>query len=359
MTTASLSPLTGEPLVSVMIVNYNYERFLPEAIESVLSQTYQNFEIIVCDDGSTDKSREVIARFAQQDPRIKSIFKQNAGVAAALNDAYQATTGEVIAMLDADDLFEPRKLELVVEKFRPGGRLGMVVNTLTKVNSHGETIGRIPEFGELDRGDLREKLLHSAAHWSVAPTSGIAFRRACAERVYPIPETQFRTEADAYMCTVAPLYYAVDVIDTPMTIYRVHSSNVTASTSMDVKFCERIMSAGERVFSILSSAAEKEGWKVNSLIDNPTYCEMSIIRLYLLRKSFGARAKAILDLLRAASRVRTADRLKTATKALILSSAVLLPQALGKRVIDAVYLPNPLKRMLSQLLRRRKNNEQR
>lgn len=334
-----------------MIVNYNYERFLGEAMESVLRQTYQNFELVICDDGSEDNSRQVIERYAAGDPRIKPIFQENGGVGAALNAAYGATSGEIIAMLDADDLFAPEKLARVVEKFRPGGRVGMVLNALSKIDSTGKIVGRIPQFGELDRGELRDRLLRTAAHWSIAPTSGISFRRECAEYVFPVPAKEFRTEVDSYMCTIAPLYYAVDAIDEPLTTYRVHSSNVTAPSTIDVKFCEKIMNAGERVFRVLEATAREHGWLVTKLEHNPTYCEMRLVRDYLN----GADRK-VLDqgrrrLTEAASRVETADRRKTRTKAAALELATILPRPLGKRIINMLYLPGSLKLFGGRLTR--------
>ena len=351
-TLRQLPPLGEKPLVSVMIVNYNYERFLPEAIESVLRQTYQNFEIVICDDGSKDNSRDIISRYAAQDPRIKYIFQENGGVGVALNSTYRASSGEIISMLDADDVFLPEKLERVVQKFVPGGRVGTVLNALTKVDSDGKVIGSIPQFGTLDRGELGERLLQSAAHWSVAPTSGVSFRRECAEHVFPIPDKQFRTEVDGYMCTIAPLFYAVDAIDEPMTIYRVHSSNVTAVSAIDVRYCDRVMNAGERVFAALSARAAQHGWRVTKLEHNPTYCEMRLIRDVLTDAPRSERIAHIRELREAAARVRTADRSKTLAKARLLGAAALLPTAAGKKIIDAIYLPNRLKTFGSSIARR-------
>jgi glycosyltransferase involved in cell wall biosynthesis len=293
----------------------------------------------------------VISRYAEKDSRIRPIFKENGGVATALNATHKASAGAIITMLDADDLFLPEKLARVVERFSPGGRVGTVLNTLVKVDTVGREIGRIPEFGSLDRGELREKLLRSAAHWAIAPTSGISFRRECAERVFPIPELQFRTEADGYMCTMAPLFYAVDVIDEPMTVYRVHSSNVTASTSITVKSCERIMSAGERVFAVLSAAASANGWTVTQLEDNPTYCEMRIIRDYLAGASSQQTTKNVRQLYRAADRVESSDRKKIKAKAHLLSLAARLPRVVGAKIIDRIYLPHPAKRLAGALVR--------
>jgi glycosyltransferase involved in cell wall biosynthesis len=346
-----LSPLGANPLVSVLMVNYNYGHFIGAAVESVVAQTYRNFELIICDDGSTDNSRDIISGYAQRDERIKPIFKANGRVAAALNAAYRVSSGPIVTMLDADDLFQPQKLERVVEKLSGGGRVGMVFNTLTKIDAVGKEMGRAPEFGAFDRGELRERLLASAAHWSVGPTSAISFRRECADIVFPIPEEQFKTEADAYMCTVAPLYYAVDVIDEPLTLLRIHSSNLTSTTSMNVAFCEKIMNAGERVFAVLSAIAAKHGWPVTKLEHNPTYCEMRLIRDYLRGDAWSTTSRNIRDLRAAAARVHTADQRKTRAKATLLTLAAMLPQPLGRPIIDSIYLPSKSKQIASKVVR--------
>jgi hypothetical protein len=345
---ATLPPLQASPLVSVLIVNYNYERFLSSAIESVLQQTYENFEIVICDDGSTDGSRDVIRRFAEMDRRVDYIFKENAAVAAALNDAYRASTGEVIAMLDADDLFEKEKLARVVERFRANQRVGMVLNGLRKIDSDGRDIGRIPQLGRFDRGELRESILQSAGHFSAAPTSGLSMRRACAARVFPIPEADFRTEADGYMRLVAALFYAVDVVDDLLTVYRVHSSNVTAATSIDLRWAERTLSATRRVHAAIATVAQEHGWAVAPLEKNFDYCEASAVHDFL-RGAGRTRAFAnIRRLHAAANRITTPDRAKIQMKAAILSTALLAPFAIGKRMIDGIYLPGALKRVLGR-----------
>jgi glycosyltransferase involved in cell wall biosynthesis len=100
----------AQPLVSVLIPCYNAGRWIRETIESVLNQTWQNIEIIVVDDGSSDDSVAVIKHF--DSPRIKLIQQPNAGAASARNRALSESKGEYIQYLDADDLLSPRKIEL-------------------------------------------------------------------------------------------------------------------------------------------------------------------------------------------------------------------------------------------------------
>jgi glycosyltransferase involved in cell wall biosynthesis len=105
-----LQPL-GQPLVSILINNYNYGHFLADAIDSALAQTYPHVEVIVVDDGSTDHSRAVIANYGD---KIISVLKANGGQASAFNAGFAAAQGEIICFLDADDICLPTKVAEVV-----------------------------------------------------------------------------------------------------------------------------------------------------------------------------------------------------------------------------------------------------
>src|SRR5437016_10401011 len=99
----------SEPLISAVIPSYNYGHFITDAIESALGQTYPHVEIIVVDDGSTDDTREQLAPYSE---RVCYIHQENGGLSAARNTGIRAAKGEWIALLDADDVWHPRKLEL-------------------------------------------------------------------------------------------------------------------------------------------------------------------------------------------------------------------------------------------------------
>src|SRR3954469_17707313 len=102
------------PLVSIIIDNYNYGRFIGDAIDSALAQTYANKEVIVVDDGSTDNSREIINGYSG---RIQSVFKNNGGQSSALNAGFAASHGDVVYFLDADDVLFPDAVENVIREF--------------------------------------------------------------------------------------------------------------------------------------------------------------------------------------------------------------------------------------------------
>src|ERR1041385_3866377 len=99
----------NSPKVSVIIPTYNHAEYLPEAIQSVLEQTYPDFELLIVNDGSTDHTGEVVQQFT--DPRIHYLEQENRGATAARNTGICASSGELIALLDADDLWHPEKLQ--------------------------------------------------------------------------------------------------------------------------------------------------------------------------------------------------------------------------------------------------------
>ena len=97
--------------ISIVITNYNFGRYLGDAIRSALDVRWPDKEVIVCDDGSTDDSRDVIESFGD---RIKKVYKANGGQPSAANAAFPLTTGDIIFFLDSDDLLLPQAAEVVV-----------------------------------------------------------------------------------------------------------------------------------------------------------------------------------------------------------------------------------------------------
>jgi glycosyltransferase involved in cell wall biosynthesis len=101
---------TTQPTITVIIPTYNYAHFVEQAIQSVIDQTYQDWECIIVDDGSTDGTRDVAARFVDSDDRISYVFQENKGLAAARNTGLKLARGRFIQFLDSDDLIEKEKL---------------------------------------------------------------------------------------------------------------------------------------------------------------------------------------------------------------------------------------------------------
>ena len=102
------------PLLSVYITNYNYGNYITQAIESVLNQSFQSFELFIIDDGSTDNSKEIIESYAQH-PKVKVIYQQNKGLNITNNIALRLANGKYIMRLDADDYLVVNALEKMID----------------------------------------------------------------------------------------------------------------------------------------------------------------------------------------------------------------------------------------------------
>src|ERR1051325_1151561 len=106
------------PTVSVLLPVYNAERYLESALQSVLGQTFSDFEVIAVDDGSKDNSKKILERFAANDPRIRVISRPNTGIVGALNDGLAVARGEFIARMDADDVALPGRFQAQLDYLR-------------------------------------------------------------------------------------------------------------------------------------------------------------------------------------------------------------------------------------------------
>ena len=130
------------PLVSVVIPAYNAEKFITATLESVLSQTYQKIEVVIVDDGSRDKTVEIVREFAAKDKRIILFQQSNSGVAAARNLAIQKSKGEYIAPIDADDIWYPEKIEKQVKcMLQASPSVGLVYTWTAHIDEEGLLTG--------------------------------------------------------------------------------------------------------------------------------------------------------------------------------------------------------------------------
>lgn len=224
-----LLPLEGatllqqNPLVSVIIGNYNYGHFIAEAIDSVLQQTYRHFELIVVDDGSTDGSREVIRAYGEN---LTAIFQPNGGQGAAFNTGITQAQGEIVCFLDADDYYHPDKLSKIVAAFRDHPQWVQISHGRIAVDRQGNHVGLGSKTH--NQGDVSQLLLQWG-RYAMAITSALAYRRQVLERVLPIPTTRSEA-ADTYLTAVVPFYGEVGCINEPLMFYRIHGNNLQART---------------------------------------------------------------------------------------------------------------------------------
>lgn len=223
------------PLVSIVVDNFNYARFLRRSLDSALAQTWPSTEVVAVDDASTDGSQEVIRSYGA---RIVPVLQpRNGGQAAALNAGFAASRGDLVIFLDADDWLYPDAAARVAAAWTPGTAL--VQYRLHLVGAGGERIDLYPapeaSFGS---GDVVPRLLSVGRHDGTV-TSGNAFARATLAAILPIPEADFRISADGYLVTVAPLHGRVASIDEPLGAYCVHGDNLWSGGASGAALAER------------------------------------------------------------------------------------------------------------------------
>jgi glycosyltransferase involved in cell wall biosynthesis len=209
------------PLVTVLIDTYNYGQYIKEAVESVLAQEFprEQREILVIDDGSTDDTAERLTKYGSA---IRYLRKPNGGQASAFNFGFAEARGEILATLDADDLWLPQKLQYVCEVFEKNPDAGMVYHRTylwrgaeqTDYDSYFvEVSGRVPES--------RISLLR----YPMVGTSCLAFRRGALSKLLPVPEA-LRSQADAYLTALVIFVAPVAALPEFLAKYRLHGANL-------------------------------------------------------------------------------------------------------------------------------------
>ncbi len=140
-------------MVSIITPAYNVQDFISASIQSVLSQTYSNWEMIIVDDGSTDQTYEIIERFSIKDKRIKPLkHNKSLGAGRARNTAIEFATGDFIAFLDADDLWKPNKLELQL-KFMKENNAAICFSSYELIDEEGNKLNKtVQALPRLDYG---------------------------------------------------------------------------------------------------------------------------------------------------------------------------------------------------------------
>ncbi len=209
-------------LVSILISNYNYAQFVAASIESAAGQSYPNVEIIVVDDGSTDRSVETISALQARIPSLRLVVQENAGQAAAMNRAFALAKGRYVVFLDSDDLLDSDAVSEAVAAVRPD--TAFVQYYLRTVDGLGLPTGLHAFSHMVESGDMFRQIL-SSGHFRFMPTSGNLFVRAALGAVFPIPEKQWRICADTFLVAAAASAGRVETLPKILGSYRTHGAN--------------------------------------------------------------------------------------------------------------------------------------
>jgi len=171
--------MSKNPIVSVQMPVYNAERYVAEAVESILAQTFEDFEFIIIDDGSTDGSLAILEAYARRDGRIRIISRENRGLVATRNELLGKSTGQYCALLDADDVAMPTRLSRQVEYMEQHPQCVVVGSRALLIDSNGEPIREMVDLFTHEQIDNQH--LEGGSSQIINPTAMI--RREAVENV--------------------------------------------------------------------------------------------------------------------------------------------------------------------------------
>lgn len=331
-----LSPFPQRPLVSVLIANYNYARFLPAALDSLLAQTYDHWEAVVLDDGSTDGSADVVRTYAARDARIRIAEQPNRGQNAAVNACYRELTGDVVCLLDSDDTFDRMKLEQVVDAFRTNAPSGVAIHFAEVIDADGHALD-ITLNSRLDHGWLGDTVFDRGGCVYVPTTSCMSFRREVIDGLMPMPPEQKR-DADGYLGMAAQLLTPFVRIDAKLAGYRVHGHNMGGLTEPTPKRLHyELTLIRDRTANLKAFIATRFGPDIAMRLhieDNPQYLQAA-----LKLASVGNRA----DRQQIGNTRSLVRRHPSAAWRALWKAILALPGPLRRRVLPALHRSHRLK----------------
>jgi FkbM family methyltransferase len=203
-------------IVSIIIPAYNAEKYIEETINSVFQQTYQYFEIIVVNDGSTDNTRNIVEDLTEKDSRITLINKSNTGVSDTRNVGISEAIGSYIAFLDADDYWLENNLELKVNTLKNG--YDFVFSDMLNSDENLTTLGLAPVGKDLN---ILEDILSWNGECIPGPCSNLVISRKCLEQQNVRFHPELSNLADQHFCVLLAKYFKGYRIDKPLWKYRI------------------------------------------------------------------------------------------------------------------------------------------
>jgi len=258
-----------KPLVSIITPAYNAAKFIGQTIESALSQTYQHWEMLIVDDGSSDKTKEIVSVYIEKDNRIKMFSHPgniNKGVSATRNLAIDNSSGEFLALLDSDDLWVPYKLELQIEQFRTDSSIGLsyskaicideknyFLTDKNKYNFPSSLYSGTPGFCDNMHTNV-ELMLKEILYM---PCSTVMIRKEVLGESRFYENLMYQIE-DHFLFTIITLKRPIFYYDAPLVMYRVHPDSYSSNTNWRLSHTEYLQKIGEFLPNTYHSLIERE-----------------------------------------------------------------------------------------------------
>lgn len=288
-----------QPIVSVVVPMYNVEKYIETCLDSVLAQTFHHFEVICVDDGSSDNTAKIVARY--NDSRIVLIQQQNRGLSGARNTGIQAARGMYVALLDSDDYWAPEKLARHVNHLNSRPKVGVSYSPSLFVNDDGELMG-IGQFPQLKRVTSKTVFCRNPVGNGSAPV----IRRQLllkmnlnsdSDKRLMVFDESLRQSEDIELWTRIALNtrWKFEGIPQPLTYYRVNASGLSANVQNQLNSWKKAMQANraahpgffKRNYQLakayqlryLARRAVQSGdsSKAISLIHNALFCHLGIL----------------------------------------------------------------------------------
>ncbi|MBW6482147.1 MAG: glycosyltransferase [Vicingaceae bacterium] len=214
-------------LVSIIIPCYNAEKYIAETIQSVINQTYSNWEIVVVNDGSTDNSATILNQFSEKDNRIQLINKSNSGVSDTRNKGLEVANGEFITFLDADDVWHITNLEKKVNFLISTG-YDVVYSYCQLIDEYAEPIDSILK-GE---NNLKiENFLSLKANYNTAP-SGVLFKKEVLQKIGGFDVNLSNNADQDILIQVLANGFKIGVVSEVLWNYRIHAENMSKNVDL-------------------------------------------------------------------------------------------------------------------------------
>lgn len=228
--------MTNNPAISVIVPAYNVAATIAETLDSILRQTFQDFELIIVDDGSKDKTSEIIADYASRDKRIRVFRQQNRGLAGARNTGIHLSRARFLAFCDADDIWEPEKMELHLSHLEQNPHVGISFCGSSLINEAGQklAVSQLPKLHNIAAADIFKR--NPIGNGSVA-----VFRREAldclahrpsheTERDWWFDETLRQSEdIDAWLRFILTSDWKIEGVQGLLTRYRVQPGGLSAN----------------------------------------------------------------------------------------------------------------------------------
>ena len=225
--------------VAVVIPIYNYAHFLPEALQSVIGQTMTDWECVIVDDGSTDSTPEVAARYVARDPRIRYVRQENRGPSAARNTGLRASSAPYVQFLDADDKLAASKLEIQARFLDEHPGVDLVYGLATFFRTEEPQRVLYSMYGHLSRPIMqkvfdREQALEKLQQFNITPPVALLVRRSALERAGWFNEaTRGCEDWDLWLrCAIAGSEFRYLESDEAVGFIRTHASSASRSSEL-------------------------------------------------------------------------------------------------------------------------------